>query len=625
MKIDVGRLYAVIGKNGCGKSTLMNQLFQKYYNHQIIYIKQNHFLIDDLNIEENLKFCHYQFQDFKINSILNIDKIKKLYPSQVSLGQRQMIAVICALYSQNQFIIFDETLSGLNKEHLFFLLELCKKHAISQKKTFFIVTHQKEVIHFCDKKINFDEGIPQIQFNDIQIKQRKKVRLKDVFVYQERHWMRHLVCLIVLVLCFLFISLTSYYRNRIYNDLNTRITENYSTETFIVNNTDIYHPYHQYYDIYYSSISKKELNKLKNIKGLNHFQPFIPFSIECKRTKNNKPYYDPIYLIQGNHIIKKNLILDSQYSINPYTSYSRMEDSIRNKTSHNNGLVLNSWFCKELGIKEKNLENTKLKLNISVPVSQTSTKDGMQVIVSDESEKINQWRDIKGREIQYKEFTLTFPIKGILKEESPFIERQSCFAYLDQKIMQSIFNKVNKNYVPNAYFSQIQDIESYKEIQKEVEKISSTLEFHSIYNYYQISDSVSNFVQMLSFISTIPLCLLLIIVVYTTIIQKKSRLYFYEQLLSYGYHLKMCFDWIIKKYIVDICLFTLFYFGLFYLCNMILNQINYPNIDLQLYIFIFPIVLLCFIPMGVDIYALRKEYTSILGLSFFGKTECNIL
>ena len=40
MKIDVGRLYAVIGKNGCGKSTLMNQLFQKYYNHQIIYIKQ---------------------------------------------------------------------------------------------------------------------------------------------------------------------------------------------------------------------------------------------------------------------------------------------------------------------------------------------------------------------------------------------------------------------------------------------------------------------------------------------------------------------------------------------------------------------------------------------------------
>ena len=49
MKIDKGKIYAVVGENGCGKTTFFNQLFKKYHNKKIIHIQQNDLLIKDFN------------------------------------------------------------------------------------------------------------------------------------------------------------------------------------------------------------------------------------------------------------------------------------------------------------------------------------------------------------------------------------------------------------------------------------------------------------------------------------------------------------------------------------------------------------------------------------------------
>ena len=114
MKIDKGKIYAVVGENGCGKTTFFNQLFKKYHNKKIIHIQQNDLLIKDLNIKSHLELVHYNFNNDELNQLLNLDKIKKLYPSQLSLGQRQIVAVIYAIYSGNDYIIFDETFSALD-------------------------------------------------------------------------------------------------------------------------------------------------------------------------------------------------------------------------------------------------------------------------------------------------------------------------------------------------------------------------------------------------------------------------------------------------------------------------------------------------------------------------------
>lgn len=608
MRIEKGYIYAIIGNNGCGKTTLMNQLFLKNHNKELTYIKQNDYLIDQFNIEENLKLMNYDCQNQEINKLLKLDKIRKLYPSQVSLGQRQMIAIICALYNQNEWIIFDETFSGINKNHLSFLLDLCQKFVDNHHKTILIVTHQKDIIDHCDKMIDFYNGVPQIEPIEINDKQRSHVPIKKLLTYQKRSCFKHLIILTILAACFLFVSLTAYYRNMIYDSINEKISKNMSTETFIMNNTDIYHPYYQQYDIYYSSVTTEQLNKLKNIKGLENFQPYIHFSIESQRTNTHEIYYDPIYFITDGQKEKKTLAVDNGYTIEPYTSYSKIKESIQYQTSHDDGIILTKWFCEQMNIDYNYLDNMQIQMSVSIPIAQTETKDGMQTSIIGEDGQAEEYKNIKGREIEYKEIEMTFDIKGVLDQDGPFVTREWAFALLPQESMQSLFEQYNQNYVPNAYFAKIQDIGQYENIQQQVERISPTLEFYCAYSLYQVSDTMFNFINMLSMIVFIPLCLFLIITVYTIFMQRKSRLYEYEKLLAYSFHIKTCFEWIIKKYLLDMALFLFIYLILFQICYLFLNYNHYPLIEIELYTFIFPILFICVIPLGVDIYALHKKY-----------------
>lgn len=40
------KIYAIVGSNGCGKTTFFNKLFQTYYDQHIFYVKQNDLLIE---------------------------------------------------------------------------------------------------------------------------------------------------------------------------------------------------------------------------------------------------------------------------------------------------------------------------------------------------------------------------------------------------------------------------------------------------------------------------------------------------------------------------------------------------------------------------------------------------
>lgn len=605
MKIDKGKIYAVVGENGCGKTTFFNQLFKKYHNKKIIHIQQNDLLIKDLNIKSHLELVHYNFNNDELNQLLDLDRIKKLYPSQLSLGQRQIVAVIYAIYSGNDYIIFDETFSALDQVSLYTLLELCQKQVIHLNKTIFIVTHQQDIIDQCHTVIHFDNKCNNFELSSLDNKEIKHISLKEVFQFQERHWIKHLLTLFILALCLLFISLTFEIKNHIYSQINSNISKHMSTETFILNNTNIYHSYGGTYDIYYSSITADEYQQLTEINELTDFKAFIPFSIEPKR-KNNEIYFEPIYIISNNTEKQINLDTNSIYYIHPYTSYSRMNESILYQTSHQDGMILNKNFCNQLGIELKDLENTTIKMTISIPVSQTVSHDGMSVAVDNE----NDYRNIEGREIEYQEISMTFAIKGILDEEGPFIARDYAIGFLDIDVMNNLFEKVNINYQPNAYFAQISNIDQYENIQNKIETILPTLEFYTIYDLFKISNITAHSIHMLSIISMIPSLLFIFIILYTIIIKRKSRLSFYDKLICLGYHTKMCITWIFKKYIFDICLFLLIYFILFLLGHYVLLFIHYPPIQLNMIYIMSSFLLICIIPIGVDYYALHKKYST---------------
>ena len=180
MRIKQGKIYAVVEKNGCGKTTLMNQIFLQHHHQKIVYIQQNNFLIEQYTIEKNLQFFGYNFQNQQINRLLELQEIGQLYPSQVSLGQRQMAVIVGALYSESEVIIFDETLSGLNHDILNFLFPLCQKISLQENKTILIVTHQKEIIDQCDEVIDIENQDIKLELDFLSPKKHSKISWKDI-------------------------------------------------------------------------------------------------------------------------------------------------------------------------------------------------------------------------------------------------------------------------------------------------------------------------------------------------------------------------------------------------------------------------------------------------------------
>ena len=164
--------YAIVGPSGSGKSTLLNILLgiskvktgfvkidgkniEKYlenYLSIIAYIPQE-FIFLEGSVKNTISFGG-QYDEKKILHLIkdlnvfkekNIDKIKNLLNQNVkllSLGQRQKIFIIRALYNNSDIIIFDEPTSALDKNSILELQIILKK--IKKTKTLIVVTHDAE-------------------------------------------------------------------------------------------------------------------------------------------------------------------------------------------------------------------------------------------------------------------------------------------------------------------------------------------------------------------------------------------------------------------------------------------------------------------------------------------------
>ncbi|WP_195954104.1 ABC transporter ATP-binding protein [Clostridium saudiense] len=156
-----GKINCIIGKSGCGKTTLLNYISQKYCfeNKKIAFVFQNDNLIPWENIYVNLKIIakHY-FDKEKIEK--EIDKIlkdigliefKNSYPNELSGGMRQRINFARALIGSPDIILMDEPFKSLDikskHEMINLVMELRKKSIV----TIILVTHSiDEIIKLSD-------------------------------------------------------------------------------------------------------------------------------------------------------------------------------------------------------------------------------------------------------------------------------------------------------------------------------------------------------------------------------------------------------------------------------------------------------------------------------------------
>ncbi len=186
-----GKLTAIVGNSGSGKSTILN-LISKYYEvdsgeifiggksinnvsaervlEQISMVDQDVFLFND-SIKENIRHARPTATDAEIKAaccLANCDdfiqRSEKGYDTQIgengsliSGGERQRISIARAILKDSPIILLDEATASLDIEN-----ELAVKKAIlnliSKKRTVIMIAHTLSIIRNADKIIVIDDG-----------------------------------------------------------------------------------------------------------------------------------------------------------------------------------------------------------------------------------------------------------------------------------------------------------------------------------------------------------------------------------------------------------------------------------------------------------------------------------
>ena len=169
---ELGKFYAIIGKSGTGKSTLLslmagldkpnsgeilfnNENIEKtgYSNHRknnISLVFQNYNLIDYLSPLENIRLVNSKASE-DILLELGLDRSQtRRNVMKLSGGQQQRVAIARALVSEAPVILADEPTGNLDEATAGEIIDVLKKLAKERNKCVIVVTHSKEVASAAD-------------------------------------------------------------------------------------------------------------------------------------------------------------------------------------------------------------------------------------------------------------------------------------------------------------------------------------------------------------------------------------------------------------------------------------------------------------------------------------------
>ena len=189
-KIEGGKITALVGKSGSGKSTIIN-LIPRFYdpqNGKILYDSQNikevkldslrknislvsqDVVLFDSTIRNNILYANPSATDKELLLACNyaaadefIEKLPKKYETMVgengvklSGGQKQRISIARAILKKSPVILLDEATSALDNES-----EKIVQHAINnliKGKTTLIIAHRLSTIHNAEKILVLEQG-----------------------------------------------------------------------------------------------------------------------------------------------------------------------------------------------------------------------------------------------------------------------------------------------------------------------------------------------------------------------------------------------------------------------------------------------------------------------------------
>jgi len=195
LNVKKGEIISITGPSGAGKTTLLNLIstldspdknndsiikindidilslndkkLSKFRNTQIGFIFQFHELLPEFTALENViipAIIKGEKKDVSLKKAktlletLGLLSVINQYPSQLSGGEQQRVAVARALINDPKVIFADEPSGNLDSKSSDLLHKLFFDLREKLNITFIIVTHNKELSNMTDRKLNLVDG-----------------------------------------------------------------------------------------------------------------------------------------------------------------------------------------------------------------------------------------------------------------------------------------------------------------------------------------------------------------------------------------------------------------------------------------------------------------------------------
>ncbi|MEG1739131.1 MAG: ATP-binding cassette domain-containing protein [Bacilli bacterium] len=253
-------IVGIVGESGVGKTTLINILsgMDRDYSGQVLiddvdcstlsdyelhskigYLKQNEKLIPYLTVKENLEYFYRINNLDEILQRYHINVTLDKYPTEISGGEQQRLAILQAVLEKKKILLLDEPTSSLDDKNAITIMEMIQM--ISKDVLIILICHDENIIEkYCNKVIEIKDGtilkeriIIPIQIHESLVPSTKLINKKHIlfkastnFLHKHKSLM-FLFAFVQIILFFVLSTFSSFLNYNAIDDISSHINQNY--------------------------------------------------------------------------------------------------------------------------------------------------------------------------------------------------------------------------------------------------------------------------------------------------------------------------------------------------------------------------------------------------------------